>query len=162
MAARGGASPRPSGRGRLRAPALGLVAALALLPACGGGLRGDPVPPAQAYDRAVTFEGIWEGEVGEVFGTLEVTPLEPLRLRGLFRAQDESLTLVLAVERVTVAGPGGAPRPANLAHVTWQDGRGGRGRGWLLINRAGTTLTGTLGSGERTRGAGIWTFVRRP
>ena len=93
-------------------------------------------------------------------GTLTIEGLGELAYYGRFRADDETVGYVLRMEQSRVIGVSGQPMAANRAVFTWQDGRGERGRGWLLINREDTTLTGEHGHGERSRGGGGWTFIR--
>ena len=120
----------------------------------------ESIPPADLYSDPVSFVGEWLGEVGGLMGTLEVVELESLRYRGLFRGEDDPIQLVLAMERVQVPGPGETLQPTNQILFTWQDGRGGRGAGWLLINREDTALTGDYGYDPARTGAGSWTFIR--
>ena len=135
------------------------IAALGLA-ACSGGGPDETTPPAHLYADPVSFVGEWLGEVSGIMGTLRVDELEPLRYRGHFRAEDEPMELVLAMERVQMPGPGESLRPTNQVLFTWQDGRGGRGAGWLLINREDTALTGEYGYDPSRGGAGSWTFIR--
>ena len=49
---------------------------------------------------------------------------------------------------------------ATVSTFTWQNGLGSRGKGWLLINREDTALTGSFGYGVATEGLGEWSFER--
>ena len=134
-----------------------LPATLALLVAAGCAEDGGatrPPDPAFFGDEA-RFVGEWFGEVDGRPGTLTVEALGGGRLRGLFESDDRATMLVLLVE--ARPGPQGTP---NVVPFAWQDGRGGRGRGWLRINREGNALDGAHGFDERVDGAGAWLFVR--
>lgn len=123
--------------------------------------KGDtapPIPPAEAYDRPVDFAGEWIGEVEGSEGTLTIDSLGPNRYRGVYEVDATPTRYVLALEQ-TMVPQGDATVGSNRVTFTWQDGRGGRGDGWLLINREGTALTGEFGEGEGHSG-GSWTFIR--
>jgi hypothetical protein len=118
-------------------------------------------PEAEVYVPPTPVHGQWRGEVDGVAGTLRVQDLEGSRYYGLFEAGGVGRRYVLNMERLPAAGPDGSPAPSNLVRFTWQDGRGDRGDGWLLVNRDGSALTGSFGRGDgNTSGAGDWTFMR--
>jgi hypothetical protein len=119
------------------------------------------LPNAEVYEKPVAVNGEWRGEVGGLAGTLDLTPLGRDRYRGVFEASGRSMLYVLNVVHVRAPGPDGAPMPSNLMRFDWQDGRGDRGAGWLLVNEDGSTITGSFGRGDgNTDGAGEWTMVR--
>ncbi len=123
--------------------------------------RPPELPPAEVYDAPIVFTGHWRGEVAGIAGELAIDELAPLRFRGLFVASDEPRRYVLNMTQRLAPDPGGAQAPANLIEFRWQDGRGDRGAGWLLVNRDGSALTGSFGRGEGVAaGAGEWTMVR--
>jgi hypothetical protein len=122
------------------------------------GETAPPLPPAEAYDRPSDFSGDWIGEVETTEGTLTITPLGAARYRGVYEVDGAPIRYVLALEQ-TMLDVSGAPVPSNRVVFTWQDGRGGRGEGWLLINRENTALTGEFGEGAGHTG-GAWTFIR--
>lgn len=95
-------------------------------------------------------------------GMLEISALEAGRYRGVFRAENVEVRYILALEQVTAEAGGRAEDGSltNLVRFTWQDGRGGRGHGWLLINAEDSALTGSHGEGESPAGLGEWTFIR--
>ncbi len=115
------------------------------------------VPPAEAYDVASDFTGQWRGEIDGEVGLLEIKSLGQGRYRGLYEGQNVRIEYVLLLEQDLVP-TGQSELPGNRAVFTWQDGHGGRGDGWLLINRADTALTGV--SGERGTPEHQWTFIR--
>jgi hypothetical protein len=128
--------------------------------ACDKG-EGPELPPAEVYVPTAAVHGEWRGEVAGVEGTLEIEDLAGSHYRGMFTASRQSRRYVLNMEQLDGPGPDGAQLPSNLVHFTWQDGRGDRGEGWLLVNREGSALTGSFGRGTgTTSGAGEWTFVR--
>ncbi len=113
-------------------------------------------PPAEVWNPVSRFEGQWLGEVADVPGTLQISPLGEGRYYGRFAGENIALEYVLSLQQRVQDGV-----PTNLSTMTWQDGRGGRGAGWLLINREDTALAGSFGRGEkRTEGLGTWTFIR--
>jgi hypothetical protein len=113
-------------------------------------------PPADVYGVPVSFVGEWLGEVGGVEGTLRVSELGRARFYGQFRADDGAIQYSFKMEQRLEND-----QPTNLVELSWQDGRGDLGLGWLLINREDSALTGSLGRGEsRTVGLGELTFIR--
>lgn len=135
-----------------------MAAALALAPGCkDDGTQASSIPPAEAYDTPSRFEGEWIGEVDGQVGTLTVTPLGPGRYRGLYDGEDVAIDYVLLLEQDLVPTHG-TTVAGNRALFTWQDGHGGRGEGWLLINREDSALTGAFG--ERGLLERPWTFIR--
>ncbi len=141
----------------LRAPCL--AAATALL-ACHPSAEGsaDPsVPAAEAYERPSNFVGEWVGESNAALGALKVKALGPGRYYGQFVGDDGTTRLVLNMQQAMVPRDNGEPIPGNLASFTWQDGRGGRGDGWVLINPEDSALTGEIRLGTL---AEAMSFVR--
>jgi hypothetical protein len=119
------------------------------------------VPAAEAYDAPSSFVGTWLGEVDSLSGTLTLKDLGGGRMYGVFLADGEATTLSLSGNQATAAPAPELPEhPANLLEFTWQDGRGGKGRGFLLVNREDTALTGSHGFDTAALGAGEWTFIR--
>jgi hypothetical protein len=115
-------------------------------------------PAAEVYpEGASDFSGEWVGESAGVFGTLKVKRLAADRYYAQF-SSDDGLVRFVCNLRQARATPrdGGEVRPANLALFDWQDGRGGRGSGWVLINREDSALSGEIHYG----GLGAWDFVR--
>jgi hypothetical protein len=113
------------------------------------------------YETPVAVQGEWRGEVGGLQGTLDLTPLGRDRYRGVFEARGRSILYVLNVVHVRAPAKDGVPTPSNLLRFDWQDGRGDRGAGWLLVNEDGSMITGSFGRGDgNTDGAGQWTMVR--
>ena len=131
---------------------------------CGGAGAGSThapdYPTAEVYDRDPDFSGEWVGEVGSMPGELQLGLLEPGKYFGSFRSDDGSAEYVLLLEQTMVTSEVGGSAPSNRMTFTWQDGQGGRGLGWLLINREDTALTGSFGYGRATEGLGTWTFIR--
>jgi hypothetical protein len=125
-----------------------LTAALALAvcrPANGSTV--DPsLPVAEAYDHGSDFAGAWVGESNGVLGVLEVRALGPGPDYGKFTSDDKGMRFVVNMQQPRVAAPSGdITLPGNLVQFSGQDGRGGRGEGWVLINPADTALTGRSG-----------------
>jgi hypothetical protein len=85
---------------------------------------------------------------------LKIDKLGPARYYGIYQVDGADLRYVMSLDQ-TVVDDGGEQVPANRCTFTWQDGTGGRGTGWLLINREDSALTGEFGEG-----AGTWTFIR--
>ncbi|TPV95782.1 MAG: hypothetical protein B7733_08150 [Myxococcales bacterium FL481] len=121
----------------------------------------EPVyPEATVYARDPQFVGEWVGEVGGMWGILTLGELEPHRFFGSFVADDASVEYVLMLDQSLVRDDRGAEAPSNRVVFTWQDGQGGRGRGWLLVNREDTALTGAYGYDNAVQGLGEWTLIR--
>jgi len=137
---------------------LALALALALAPGCkDDGTEPSSIPPAAAYETPSDFTGEWIGEVEGQVGTLTISSLGPGRYRGRYEGEDVKVDYVLLLEQDLVP-LGSATIPGNRAVFTWQDGEGGRGEGWLLINREDSALTGAFG--ERGLLERPWTFIR--
>ncbi|MEE9383660.1 MAG: hypothetical protein V3V08_09630 [Nannocystaceae bacterium] len=113
-----------------------------------------------AFERDPQFAGEWVGQVGQVWGVLTLGELEPHRLFGSFVADDGSAEYVLLLEQTLLQSETGGRTPSNRVTFTWQDGLGARGRGWLLINREDTALTGSFGYDSGAHGVGEWTMLR--
>lgn len=136
---------------------------LALVGGCDrDGPEGEAVditaPTAEVYPSGASdFTGEWIGESAGIFGTLSVERLGPDRYYGRFTSKD-GLTRFVCNMRQVQATPaaGGAMTPGNLVVFTWQDGRGGRGQGWVLINHENSALSGEIRHG----GQAAWDFVR--
>lgn len=134
-----------------------LVVALAAGCKDDGTQPSSTIPPAAAYDMPSSFRGEWIGEVDGQVGSLTITPLGASRYRGLYAAEGVAIEYVLLLEQDLVP-INGSSVPGNRALFTWQDGRGGRGEGWLLINREDSAITGAFG--ERGLIERPWTFIR--
>jgi hypothetical protein len=117
-------------------------------------------PPPEVYDDGTDFSGEWRGEVGDITGALRIESMGDNRYYANFRGEDRPVRYILSLDQVAAPIPGDGTAPSNLCRFTWQDGRGGRGEGWLLINRERSALTGTFGRGEGDTGMGVWTFIR--
>lgn len=148
-----------------RARAVVLVALVAFVAGCprgggeGGGEAIDVTAPAvEVYgDGESDFSGEWVGESAGVFGTLKVQRLARDRYYAQFMSDDGLVRFVCNLRQMVATPPsGGEVVPGNLAVFSWQDGRGGRGQGWVLINRDDTALSGEIRQG----GLGAWDFVR--
>jgi len=153
----GGAAPRgrPRMRSVLRWCSAGL---LAMGVACKvEGMPMASVPPAEAYDLPSDFAGRWRGEVNGQMGTLRIDALGEGRYRGLYDGQEVPIDYVLLLQQDTVT-VGQSEMLGNRALFTWQDGHGGRGEGWMLIDREGSALTGE--SGEQGDLDRQWAFIR--
>ena len=137
-----------------------MAAATALL-ACRLAAEGatDPsMPVAEAYERPSSFVGEWVGESNAALGALKVKSLGPGRYYGQFVGDDGTTRLVLNMKQAIVAPEkGGEAIPGNLVSFTWQDGRGGRGNGWVLINPEDSALTGEIQLGNAAQ---AMSFVR--
>lgn len=138
-----------------------LLAALTACPRASG--TGDRTPDVAAptpelyAEGPSDFSGDWVGESAGVFGKLQIERLAADRYYARFTSDDKLIRFVCKLEQVAVApSGGGTPMPANLALFSWQDGRGGRGQGWVLINRDRTALSGEIRQG----GLAAWDFVR--
>ncbi|MEZ4452475.1 MAG: hypothetical protein R3B09_23630 [Nannocystaceae bacterium] len=138
------------------------IAALAIA-ACdtaGSSGGGTVAPAAETYGRPSAFEGKWLGESDGIPGTLEIQRLGDLRYYARFSDEERSTFYVANLQQAKVP-PDEEGIAGNLVKFTWQDGRGGTGSGWLLINREDSALTGMFGYGGSTR-AGSMSFVRTP
>lgn len=142
---------------RLRARVVAWGVLAAALPGCDDGQQVASIPPAEAYDAPSDFSGEWLGEVEGQVGTLTISSLGAGRYRGLYEGEDVAIEYVLLLEQDMVP-MGSAAIAGNRTTFTWQDGRGGRGEGWLLINREDSALTGAFG--ERGLIERPWTFIR--
>ncbi len=130
---------------------------------CGGcpmTQSGPPHPPPAAYERPSDFSGRWLGEVDGIGGSFRIDQLGDGRYYANFRGKDRPVRYILSMTQARADMGSGDPELANLCEFSWQDGRGGLGSGWLLINREDSTLTGTFGRGTSMSGMGVWTFVR--
>jgi hypothetical protein len=115
-------------------------------------------PPAEVYEAPIEFAGTWRGESDEAMGSLEIRKLGALRYYGRFAADDGISKYVANMSQET-ASQGEERQPANVLSFTWQDGRGGVGRGWLMIDQDSAALTGELVYGDSQRRGGL-AFVR--
>lgn len=145
-------------RRRLRAALV-----VALVAACKRAGAGEVVldpgaPTAEVYaDGPSDFAGEWVGESAGVFGTLKIERLGAARYYGRFVSDDGFTRFVVNFSQLMATpAEGGDKAPANLATFTWQDGRGGQGSGWVLINPEDSALSGEI----RYGGVGAWNFVR--
>jgi hypothetical protein len=157
------ASLRPTGAYAARRIASLLVAlstALLTATACPNHEGEATHPPPEVYDVATDFSGEWRGEVADVTGTLKIEKMDERRYYANFRGVDRPVRYILSLDQMPAEIPGDGTAPSNLCLFTWQDGRGGRGEGWLLINRDRSALTGTFGRGDGTTGMGVWTFIK--
>jgi hypothetical protein len=127
---------------------------------CANGLEQvHAAPPVAAYETPIQFTGEWLGEFGEITGMLAIKALDEGRYYGLFDGESEPVQYVLNMEQSPTETDAGATF-GNRVLFTWQDGRGGRGQGWVLINREDTALTGEFGFAESVAGAGSLAFIR--
>ncbi len=111
---------------------------------------GASAPLAEAYDKASDFSGEWVGESNGVLGALKIRSLGPGRYYGQFAGDDGQTRFVCNMQQPLVAPVGGVdPLLGNLVRFTWQDGRGGRGDGWVLINPEDSALTGEIRVGNQ-------------
>lgn len=124
-------------------------------------------PPAQGYAVGSDFAGVWVGEVNGIAGELSVQRMGSQRYYGYFRGESKQARYTLALDQQAIADGEeaqaklkGTGTASNLCLFTWQDGHGGRGAGWLLINREDSALTGTFGRNTAHSGVGQWTFIR--
>ena len=117
-------------------------------------------PPPEVYGETTDFSGEWRGEVGDITGMLKIEKMDANRYYANFRGADRPVRYILSLDQIPGELAGDGTAPSNLCVFTWQDGRGGRGEGWLLINRERSALTGTFGRGEGTTGMGVWTFIK--
>jgi hypothetical protein len=137
-----------------------VIASILGMTACPNGEGETTHPPPEAYGDATDFSGEWHGEVGDVNGELRIESLGDNHYYANFRGKDRPVRYILSLDQVPAPASGDGAAPSNLCRFTWQDGRGGRGAGWLLINRDLSALTGTFGRGDGDTGMGVWTFVR--
>lgn len=152
---------------RSRGSALASVLALGFVLGCPPVTRPDdgPVsqsdyPPASVYDIDPMFTGEWIGDVDGLPGTLNIGLLDERAYFGSFVTDDGSTEYTLLLEHTYLRTEEGGEVPSNRMLFTWQDGLGSRGKGWLLINRDDTALTGSFGYGLATTGLGQWSFER--
>lgn len=117
-------------------------------------------PPASVYDIDPEFAGEWIGDVGGTGGTLMIGELDERSFFGSFVTDDGAVEYTLLIEHTYVDTEDGGEVPSNRTTFTWQNGLGSRGKGWLLINREDTALTGSFGFGVATSGLGEWSFER--
>lgn len=121
-----------------------------------GQARVDPsLPVAEAYTKGSDFAGEWVGESNTVLGALKVKPLGggadgPRRYYGQFTGDDGTTRFVINLQQSMVT-VGAVAIAGNLARFTWQDGRGGVGEGWVLINPEDSALTGEIRVGNAGR-----------
>ena len=143
-----------------RRPLLAAVGLMLLATGCPAAKETATHPPPQVYAEETDFSGEWRGEVGDVTGVLRIEQLGDGRYYANFRGETRPVKYILNLDQIPGQGPDTAAAPSNLCLFTWQDGRGGRGEGWLLINREHSALTGTFGRGGGNTGMGVWTFKR--
>lgn len=117
-------------------------------------------PPASVYELDPEFAGEWTGDVGGSPGTLTVGRLDEASYFGSFVTDDGAIEYTLLLQHSFVTTSEGGEVPSNRATFTWQDGLGSRGKGWLLINREDSAVTGSFGYGQATSGLGDWSFIR--
>lgn len=160
-------TPHVSRTSHVSRPALALLALLALAgcPTFGTQSPGDDeadadYPPASVYEIDPEFAGEWAGDVGGTPGTLTVGELDERSYFGSFVTDDGATEYTLLLQHRYVTTAEGGEVASNLATFTWQDGLGSRGKGWLLINREDTAVTGSFGYGQATSGLGDWSFIR--
>jgi hypothetical protein len=129
-------------------------------PGTGGGDEGSDYPPASVYELDPEFAGEWVGDVGGSNGTLTIGKLDQNSYFGSFVTDDGAVEYTLLLQHSYVTTAEGGEVPSNRTTFTWQDGLGSRGKGWLLINREDTAITGSFGYGQATSGLGDWSFIR--
>jgi hypothetical protein len=129
-------------------------------PACTGMTGGTSlaVPLAEAYPTPSEFRGRWLGESDESLGFLEIQELGGGRYYGRFSSDDRLSTYVANMTQ-QMATDGDEKVPGNVLRFTWQDGRGGVGSGWLMVDEDSSALTGELVYGDSNR-SGALAFVR--
>ena len=128
-------------------------------PACSmGGGAGLVVPKAEAYPTPSEFRGRWLGESDDSLGFLEIQELGGGRYYGRFSSEDR-LRKYVANMTQQMATDGEEQVPGNVLRFTWQDGRGGIGSGWLMVDEDSSALTGELVYGDSHR-SGALAFVR--
>ena len=119
---------------------------------------GSSAPMAEAYGEPSDFAGEWVGESNGVLGALKIKSLGPGRYYGQFAGDDGQTRFVINMQQPLVSPVGGGDLLlGNLVRFTWQDGRGGRGDGWVLINPEDSALTGEIRVGSQGHAMG---FVR--
>ncbi|MBL4686619.1 MAG: hypothetical protein JKY37_18630 [Nannocystaceae bacterium] len=163
--------PRPTASLGVGVRALGAAFTLGLT-ACATtvGATPPPMPPAEVYDQPPEFSGRWAGKVADVQGTLDISSIGNGVYRGVYRGAQVEVQYILKLEQTMRDGGDATPgtgelpdareaKPTNRITFTWQDGRGGRGLGWLMINRGSSALTGAFGEGAGHI-VGTWTFLR--
>lgn len=124
----------------------------------GGGVSN--YPPASVYEIDPEFAGEWVGDVSGLPGTLTIGELDERSYFGSFVSDNREIEYTLLLEHTFVTTPEGSEVPSNRATFTWQDGLGSRGKGWMLINREDSAVTGSFGFGQATEGLGDWSFIR--
>jgi hypothetical protein len=117
-------------------------------------------PPASVYELDPEFAGEWAGDIGGSPGILTTGKLDDRSYFGSFVTDDGTTEYTLLLQHTYVTTAEGGEVPSNRATFTWQDGLGSRGKGWLLINREDTAITGSFGYGQATSGLGDWSFIR--
>ncbi len=139
---------------------LGSLTLLGGSPACTGlaGSAGQVVPVAEAYPTPSEFRGRWLGESDDALGFLEIQALGDGRYYGRFSSDDQMRKYVANMTQV-MATDGEERVPGNVLRFTWQDGRGGVGSGWLMVDEDSSALTGELVYGDSNR-SGVLAFVR--
>lgn len=169
VAAAARTASRPVGRRTAPASLISRAVVLASLLALGcppingpdtGPVSQSNYPPASVYDIDPQFAGEWVGDVDGLSGTLKLGELDERTFFGSFVTDDGSTEYTLLLEHTYVDTEEGGEVPSNRTIFTWQDGLGSRGKGWLLINREDTALTGSFGYGLATTGLGQWSFER--
>jgi len=123
-----------------------------------GGGTSLVVPAAEVYANESEFRGRWLGESDDTLGFLEIQALGGGRFYGRFSADDQLSKYVANMTQETVALDG-VETLANVLRFTWQDGRGGIGAGWLMVDEDSSALTGELAYGDSSR-SGRLAFVR--
>jgi hypothetical protein len=151
---------RTPGLGGFVALVLGLGLGCTVGGGGGGGSQGSNYPPASIYEIDPEFVGEWVGDVDGISGILEIGELDDRTFFGSFQAADHASEYTLLLEHSYAKTEQGEEAPSNRTIFTWQDGLGSRGKGWLLINREDTALTGSFGFGVATTGLGQWSFER--
>jgi len=146
----------------VRVLVLGLGLGLGCPASSGGGVgsTASNYPPASVYEIDPEFGGEWAGDVDGLPGVLKIGELDERSFFGSFQTDDGSTEYTLLLEHSYAENEHGGDSPSNRTVFTWQDGLGSRGRGWLLINREDTALTGSFGYGVATSGLGQWSFER--
>lgn len=147
-------------------PFLSLVGLALMIPTggigCAAKVRGDAaIPHAALYRREADFSGTWEGYIAEHYGVLILERLRQGVYGGNFIGEEESVQFALMARQDQMRVHKRAPvRGGNRLIFEWQDGGNSEGRGWLLVSREGSALTGEFGFAEAAIGGGLWNFVR--